>query len=193
MCVYLNSGQNIVGSNGLSFIFPRKIVGTGRQINNENTRGSGKRGGGILADIGRRRQRILEDSSDACQRRFKVNGRGKGFITLFGLFGCAGGTHCNSLYGILGQTNTTTTTQSRGKLDFRVFTVKYHTRHTWSMSRECRMTKILWKRLERQSCTFKAATNRSSSQLQRSSYTSQSASWAAHHQLKYVIFRIGQW
>lgn len=91
---YLNSGQNVVGSDGLSLVFPRKVVGAGCQIYDKNARGSRKGGRRIFAHISRRGQRVLEDASDARQWRLKLNGRRQGsVVALFGWFWRTGFTH----------------------------------------------------------------------------------------------------
>ena len=58
-------------------MFAGKVVGTGRDIDNENATRPGKRRGGILADVGTGRQTGLENPTDAGQGGFEFHGRGR--------------------------------------------------------------------------------------------------------------------
>jgi hypothetical protein len=93
---YLDGRQDVVGGYSLSSIFSCKIIGTGGQINDKNATGAGKGGGRILADIGRGRQGVFEDSSHTCQRRLEFHSRGRTLVLLFvllvgGVGGVGGG------------------------------------------------------------------------------------------------------
>lgn len=98
---YLDSGNDIIRGDGLSLVFPGKVIGTGGDINNENTTGPCECGTSILPHIGTTGQGILQDPTNTSQGWFEFHGRGHRCRRLLHLVVACHGSFCIFVRGIV--------------------------------------------------------------------------------------------